>query len=714
MKIQLIPIICFFTLFVFAADGLWGQSNRARRCGTDEILADLKKNDPSLVQQMERNEQSYVKYISTAKPETAIREACQVYTIPIVVHVIYNDEQSNIPDDQINSQLEVLNEDYRRLPNTAGFGKGVDMGIQFCLASLDPNGNPTNGITRTFSELAAHNTTRDRDLKDLISWNTSQYLNIWVVSSLEQTFNGETEEILGYTFLPGTISKAYEGVVISNINFGKGGSAIAPFNKGRTLTHEIGHYLGLIHTFEGGCAGNQLQTCLSQGDRVCDTPSEQQPKYGCPNTSNSCTEEGCDDSDPIRNYMNYVDDECMDEFTLGQRERVHFFMEDPGFSLNQIASTSNLIATGCIDSPVLASPPQVAFTADRLDICPGNIITFSNEISGCVDEISWNFEGGSPSSSTENEPEVRYDQPGVYTVSLTVSSNGEISTLEKQNSIQVIGNSNFPPLSEDFEAADIPNEWKSESSLADGGWNISSEAKSEGDFSAFVANFGRSTGCSVERLISPVIDLSQSSSASVSFDYAYQSAGSSLNRVDSFKVEIFTGCDPSPTSLFAQGGFIISTVQGSNNNSPFIPSSNEWRNLTLSLDDYLGERELRISFTFLGKGGQNFYLDDVQIVTEPVSIAEEIALNSAIKIYPNPFQREFNVATSFDLAASLTLELFSVNGLSLWSKEYYELPPGEHILKWDSDLTGKLSPGIYFFKIKKEEVGIVKKLIKLP
>ncbi len=713
MKVNLLIISILFPLFLFNTSALIAQNRTFRRCGTDELLQEMMSKDNDLGQHIENLEQNYIRALRSSFPESSLRSACEVYTIPVVVHIIYDDNNSNISDEQVISQIEVLNEDYRHLPETPGFGEGVDMGIQFCLAGKDPNGNATTGITRTFSPLTSHNTSRDRDLKELIKWETDQYLNIWVVKSLEQTVGNETEEILGYTFLPGTIQKSLEGIVISNLNFGKGGTALPPFNRGRTLTHEVGHYLGLRHTFNEGCSGNLTQTCLSQGDRVCDTPAEQQPKYGCPSNSNSCTEEGCDLADPIRNYMNYVDDVCMDQFTDGQRDRIRFFISDPGFTLNQITSASNLIATGCT-MELLPGLPEPKFSADQVNICPGTTVQFSNESEGCIESVSWTFEGGNPAVSTADNPSVTYATPGIYEVVLSLKNgNTEIEEV-RESFIQVIDAPISPPLSVNFESATIPQSWKNEDEAGDGGWEIAENTGGEGNFALVLPNFQRNSGCSIDRFISPTIDLSNSAQATLSFDYAYRAAGTVAEQADSLIIEIFNSCGDFSEVLFAQGGALLSTAQGFNSTVEYIPSSSDWRTLNLDLSQYVGESEVRISFTQKGKGGQNFYLDDISLLTETVSADDDLDLASASPLYPNPFRDELHIELTFSQGTSMTMKMMDLEGTSIWSQTLKHVPAGTFSYAIDEGILEGLSPGIYLFAMEVNEARSIRKVVKFP
>jgi Pregnancy-associated plasma protein-A len=232
-----------------------------------------------------------------------------VVRIPVVVHVISNTSGTgNISDTIVQSQITVLNEDYRAMAGTPG-AAGFDTKIEFFLATTDPMGNPTNGITRStnntwFNDTGSYWTS--------LAWDTSRYLNIY-------TNSAGGGGILGYVpALPSSgsspIGTTADRVVCLYSAFGRPGSIGAPYNLGRTMSHEIGHYLGLFHTFQDGCGS----ACNSTGDRICDTNPEASARFGCTPSATSCGS-----LDPVRNYMDYSDDGCFTNFTADQAARMN-------------------------------------------------------------------------------------------------------------------------------------------------------------------------------------------------------------------------------------------------------------------------------------------------------------------------------------------------------------------------------------------------------
>lgn len=250
-----------------------------------------------------------------------------VISIPVVVHIIHNGDAygtgENIRDEQVLSQIQVMNEDFRRMAGSPGFGPGVDVEIEFCLAQTDPNGNFTTGINRVNLNVASFDRAGvEGNLKPNTIWDPTQYLNMWTCR-----FSGDLNGVLGYAQFPSNSgltglaanggAATTDGVIMAYNAFGSSaiypaGSYLAPYDRGRTTTHEVGHWLGLRHIWgDGGCTVD---------DFCADTPVAGAANFGCPAGTDSCpTSPGIDQ---IENYMDYTDDTCMDRFSQNQKDRM--------------------------------------------------------------------------------------------------------------------------------------------------------------------------------------------------------------------------------------------------------------------------------------------------------------------------------------------------------------------------------------------------------
>lgn len=304
-KNLLLLIAGFYTLISLNA-------NAQRTCSTMDQLQMSLQSNPEILNNRERIERETSQWIEHNQGKSGR----SIITIPVVVHVVYRTEGENISEAQIRSQIDVLNEDYSRLNVDASStpaqfqGVAADCEIRFCLASRDPFGLPTNGITRTQTTATAFSlggAVKSEATGGKSAWPTSDYLNIWVCNL--------TSPVIGFATLPGTAAAGQDGVVIIYKHFGRVGAIQAPYNKGRTATHEVGHWLNLLHIW--GDDENSSDNCAGS-DQVSDTPNQGGPNYACPSAGTS----SCSSADMFMNYMDYVDDNCMNLFTQGQKSRM--------------------------------------------------------------------------------------------------------------------------------------------------------------------------------------------------------------------------------------------------------------------------------------------------------------------------------------------------------------------------------------------------------
>ena len=390
---------------------------KTAKCGFDEYLDLMKQEDPGFNDRINAFEE-YVKDFSK-KHDFSGR---QVITIPVVVHVVWNQPIQNISYEQIKSQIDVLNEDFRRLNadtvNTpAPFVPfAADAEIEFKLAVRDPNGNPTLGITRTQTSVTSfptgpqikYSSTGGKD-----AWPSASYLNIWTAPAINNN-------ILGFATFPGG-NPATDGVVIGYNYFGRVGVLSSPYNLGRTASHEVGHWLSLYHIWGDNYCGSDL---------VADTTTQETENYGCPSfpyRPNSCNQSN-PNGDMFMNYMDYTNDICMNIFTQGQKVRM--------------VATLNGIRASLQNSQGLTpvqGQPIALFESDNNVIQHSNSINFIDDSRGIPTSWNWTFPGGSPSSSTQQNPTVNYSTPGRYDVELIVSNSFGSDTIFVDDYVTVKG-----------------------------------------------------------------------------------------------------------------------------------------------------------------------------------------------------------------------------------------------------------------------------------
>ena len=342
-----------------------------RNCGSMEVLEQQLAEDPKRAANLEAIEQHLLNLDANGT-----REVAGVVTIPVVVHVIYNNNTENISDAQILSQIQVLNDDFRRLNADADdvWSQAADSEIEFCMAASDPSGNPTDGILRVPTSTTAFGTNdamKSSSSGGSDAWPASDYLNMWVCDI--------SGGILGYAQFPGG-SPSTDGVVIDYQYFGTIGTASAPFDAGRTATHEVGHWMNLRHIWgDGGC---------NVDDFVGDTPSSNGANYGC-----DLGTEACGSVDMVQNYMDYSDDACMNLYTEGQKNRMRALFESGGYrsSLLNSSACGAVVAPTCEDGIQNGYETGVDCGGPSCEpcVCDGVDVTVTINLDNYPEETSW-------------------------------------------------------------------------------------------------------------------------------------------------------------------------------------------------------------------------------------------------------------------------------------------------------------------------------------
>ncbi|MEP7320929.1 MAG: GEVED domain-containing protein [Saprospiraceae bacterium] len=305
-------ISCFLILFIGSWSPLQAQKI-SRSCPSDELF----KNELIQNPEFKKTRLLIDQHQKTFIPGQGFRN--NLIIVPVVVHVVYNTPEQDIPDSLIFSQIEILNTDFGQI-QTEKYPQAGASKLKFQLATSDPQGNKTNGITRTSTSTTKFKTgalIMSSEYGGTDPWPLASYLNIWV---------GNLSGVLGFAYMPGSRS---DGVVISYQFFGRNNTI--PFNLGRTTTHEVGHWLNLYHTWG-------LSTGCETDDEVNDTPNSAGPNYGCQTDHISCV-----DTDMVENYMDYSDDACMNLFTEGQVQRMEALFS-PGGIRSSILTTHGLDA----------------------------------------------------------------------------------------------------------------------------------------------------------------------------------------------------------------------------------------------------------------------------------------------------------------------------------------------------------------------------------
>lgn len=669
-------------------------------CKTAQLMNEM-RNDPATAPILEYDDMIRAQEMANGQ----IAPKGVIYKIPIVFHILHNGGPENISEEQILNALHILNRDFRlQNPDTSEVlptFKPImgDVEVEFVLATKAPNGECFRGYTRTESPLAFQGDDGGMQVEAIRTgndvyqgnWPAKDYLNIFVVASAG-------EGIGGYTNYPyGNGNDMTAGIWVLNQTLGQGGidNSWTSLGDGRTLTHECGHWLNLPHTW-GSTNSPALMSNCSSDDGVSDTPNT----IGV-TTCNIITlgENSCGPLANIQNYMDYSF--CSRMFTQGQATRMRNALLSSVGGRNNLWSAQNLANTGTDVPPSLCS---AEFTSDRTYVCPGTEITFIDQSYNAPSGWTWSFPGGTPSSSTLESPTVTYDTPGIYEVSLT-ATDGTLSDTEiKAGYIQVMGTSLDLPIYESFEnytsLNNIP-EWAFKNEDNNAAFEIDNSIGLTGNKCVKLANYGQASG-SFDELISGPVDLSVldplSDIMTLSFRYAYKRRNSSDD--DRLQVFITNDCGESWALRKTLHGSILSPIVQSSSFSP--SSANDWTTVHMPnvTSNYWADN-FRYKFTFESGGGNNFYLDDINIYSGAASDdivvgISDLEIMTGVSVYPNPAINELNVQINLNSKAAVNMFVQSVEG-KIVQRTSLNGNKGSNMILFN---TKEWAPGMYIMHVE--------------
>jgi PKD repeat protein len=671
-------------------------------CHANEKMDEIRANDPHLYQQMEAEHQQLEEWTTHyAEHEYDPSSRTAIYTIPVVFHVLHTNGPENISDAQIYSALELMNDNFNKLNaswstvNPAFLGIVADCQIEFQLAKKKHNGQCTNGITRTFTE-STHDD-NDDDQVDAVfaaqgNWPGNKYLNIYVVN--------DAGGAAGYTTYPAFGGTGMgNGIKILHNYVGAIGTSNSYVST--SLSHEIGHWLNLAHcwgsTNEPGLASN-----CSSDDGVSDTPNT----IGW--TSCNVNGTSCTSLDNVENFMEYS--YCSKMFTEGQKTRMHAALNSSTGGRNNLWTPSNLTATGVSLPDVLC---QVNFSADKTEICVGESITFTDESYSLVTGTNWTFTGGSPSSSSASSPTITYNTPGVYAVTLQATDGSTTLTQTKTNYIIVHSNTGVSlPYFEGFETlSSFPDNQNFTVSDDDGdeAWEITSSASTSGDKSVWLNNYNVAAAGTKDAFMSGPIDLSGVDAADpivFTFRYAYRKR--SVANDEWLRFYISNDCGETWVLRKNIHGSALSAITATSSYLP--PDEASWYSVSVTnINSEYYVSNMRFKFEFESDGGNNIYIDDINLYPASMSSIEEESGMNGLSIYPNPVSDFLQIQLTVDQPGDYNITIMNTLGQSVATVYQGSLQPGINQLGYSTD---HLAQGVYFVRIENQGVVTTQKFIR--
>jgi hypothetical protein len=632
------PMRIFFFVFVFVL--LLPLSSLAQgRCGTVEYEKKLERQNPK------RSLENFERWIGDqtnqpTKNSNRAQRTQTTITIPVVVHIIHNGEPIgtglNISDAQVLSQMTVLNNDFNRLNadqmNTPSLFQPVagSFDAQFVLAKQDPNGIATSGIVRVQGSKTSWSFNDDFLLKSQSYWPAEQYLNVWVSS---------ITDFLGYaqfpvSSLPGLtdspIERLTDGIVVNYRHFGSIDAGTfdlsSRYNKGRTLTHEMGHFFGLRHIW------GDVSNCSTSTDYVDDTPVQNNSTSGCP----AHPQTSCSNTKMFQNYLDYTDDACMNIFTQGQVARMNFVAANSPRRKELPNSVGSLPPTAVANDLGIKTVSSPTSTACSGSVVPS--ITIRNFGTNLISSAQLQLKRNNSVIETKNllltlavnaEQQIDFLPVSLSTGSVTqfefvvTSTNGTIDNNSANDSRTVVTTTPVVatlPISESFTS--FPIGWSVTNPDNSITWQLSS---SGGKSSMYLKYYDYTQIGTVDRLITPLIDLTTQTNAYLIFERAYAQYPGTLG--ERLRVLTSEGCrfDVATTTIFDKSDEALAT--SSSTLCAFVPGAADWVTEAIPLTSFIG-KSIQLAFEGTNGNGNNLYMSNVRVVTSAVTDLKLVKLES--------------------------------------------------------------------------------------
>ncbi len=699
------------SVLLVISTGLFAQNKNTSWCYTDEQTQLLEQQNPTITQQKQDFEDYILSFGQTYDPVS--KKATII--IPVVVHnVTHSGGQAYVSKATIEAQIQRLNDDFQRLNSDASNTRALfspyatSLDIEFRLARKDPNGNCTEGIVRVESPLSYNPDPRD-NVKSVSYWDSKKYFNIWVIDEISQNTDGSY--VAGYAQFPFSGINSTYGVVCVDQNFG---------GNDRTMTHEIGHCFNLYHTFQSGCGSN----CGSSGDYCCDTPPVLESSFPCDFTQNTCSNDNTGGSpyggnvvDQIENYMSY--NSCQNMFSLNQKTRMMATLNSTSTSqgLAQLSTTANLSFTGTndpYDTNPICIPLGANFTYNKTWVCAGEQVTFNDlgTYNATPTLWDWTFTGGTPNVSSQQSPVITYNTVGVYGATYRPGTTAGYATMASKTNIITVSSIAAQytlPFADSFEnTTTFNNDWTVETSSGNG-WTNSTVAAYTGSRAARIYNLNNSIG-DISDLISPSYDLSSMTNPKLEWKCSYAKKTTGGN--DQLFVQASTDCGASWTTIALKSASTMSSGIPATDAS-FTPSgTSQWKTNTLTLNaTFAASNNVRFKFYFKSNGGNNIYLDDINVFGDTPTSVNEIKTVHNFSVYPNPTTE--SAIVSFNLATEV--KTLKITLKDVLGKEVTKIVNGQSFsagkYNMSIDQGKKLASGLYFVEFNADNKVKIEKLI---
>jgi PKD repeat protein len=719
--------ISLAALGLFTAFAGFAQNQHVKMCGTYEAMEQHFATDPAARQnydaaQKTLNEQQVLaeKHNAAARPAAAFE-----YTVPVVFHILHTHLVGVISDADCIAALNEVNRNFSRnnadTPSIFTPFKSlyINSDIKFILAKKDPAGNCINGIVRhidtktTWSQASAQGSSYYP-----YTWDPTKYLNIYIVNEIvpQGTVTGNGV-IVGYTYKPGTwpTGNNHDAIVYDKDFLGVSGSD----PQARSLTHEIGHWLNLAHTF--GNTNNPGVQCGSVvgGDGISDTPDTKGNFGACPaastNTNYTCTSPAPGNPNlyfqNVENFMDYSS--CAKNFTSGQTTAMRNALASSTNNRQNLWQPANLTFTGINNSGNCAPRAEWMTSTNSYTTCVGGSLTLKDfSYNGAITSYQWAGDDATFTTPTASNTNATFSVVGTSNVSLTVSNSFGSTTKVRQ--VYVIDNTPVinGPVFESFEVGGVPQDWAVYNEDGDAlTWAQTPAAYYDGAYSYLMENATNPPN-SVDILEMPKMDVFNNQSNIFAFAYAYRQKSTSAS--DMLRIQGSKDCGGTWNDIYTLNSNVMASGSGGVSADPFYPLESEWKVYTISShpnwNAYKTSSSVMVRFSFVESTmgyGNNLYLDAINFFSP--SGVNELSNSIRFNVYPNPANGLANVGFSLHDAGTVNVSVVDVLGKEIIPAEGKMFDAGDHIISLNAEKT--LSPGIYFVNLSLNGAKMSTKLI---
>ncbi len=732
MKKQLFTALGLFCLITSTIAQEEKPANLRHPCNTFEAMEEGFKANPALRAQFEASQVQFeADYQQALQKQKTSKTAATTYTIPIVFHVM---GPLNITDQVFENLVGYFNRDYAQegsdtnTINSAFKNLLMDTDIRFALAKRDPNGNCTNGIIRHNSDniyWSQSSPAYNYSGTGTNRWPVNKYLNIYIVECISSaTYSCPVTTgayIGGYTYLPGSTPYTSNGNMGDAIVLLRNQLAQVDPMDSRTISHEIGHWLNLYHTF--GSSNNPSFTSSSSSgpsscssDQVSDTPPTGGYFSFCPSAATYTRD--CSSPPNYENIMDYAS--CPKMFTAGQVTRMRTALTSGTGGRNNLWTAANYLATG-ID-PGYTCTPVADFTANKVKNCAGNTFTFTStsQTGSTGGTLSWSFPGGTPSVSSATQQAVTYSAPGTYTVTLVATNPNGTDTETKTSYITVVngaGGQTVPYLI-DFEGTGLPSNvtvvnnnggsvtWVQ--NTATGGNSTAKSIYINGASSS-------STAGHIDWFETPTYDFTSTSGISMSWYYAY--AKKVAAQVDSIKVQYSIDCGGSWSNVLGvPTANTMATASGGTQSTSFVPTAAQWKQTVISsalLTAIANKPSVKFRFYFRSdathSGSNNIYIDQINITGNIATSISDLEKSLGLLVYPNPTNGGATI--DMNLADNETVKISVVDLVGRVLEETTKTATNAGNVTYTVNKNGSFAKGVYIINVDVNNQRVSKKLI---